>query len=239
MGTERERRHRRLEGLMLDELVLLGGGREVAPRPRHRRGAGHVEAARGGVELDVGDICLEQAGGDALGLLDESDGGLVHGGAALLQRTAAHRAEPHRSEVGVAPHEGEPVDVDARLRAGDHRPGGVVSLAVRRGAGVDGARAVGVDLDLRARVAGSLVLRPLTEVTELLHEGDRTIRDGWPFNYWGLEPLDKSRPDWKTRYACAFQVPMHGVQSAELTYAPTFASAKEERPDIVCRASTL
>ena len=74
--------------------------------------------------------------------------GLVDGDAALLQRPRAHRARSDRSQVGVAPHEREVVDVDAGLGAGDRRPRRVVPLAVRRGAGVDGAGAVVVDLDL-------------------------------------------------------------------------------------------
>jgi hypothetical protein len=39
-----------------------------------------------------------------------------------------------------------------------------------------------------------------------IHEGDPSLRSGWPFEYWGLEPFDDDRPDWKIRYASVFQI---------------------------------
>ena len=131
-----------------EQLAGLGGGGDVGPALAHRRSTGDVERTAADVEHDVGDIGLEQAGGDAFGLLDQTDRRLVHGDAALLQRARAHRAGSDRRQVGVAPHEREVVDVDAGLGAGDRRPRRVVPLAVRRRAGEDRARAVVVDLDL-------------------------------------------------------------------------------------------
>jgi chemotaxis methyl-accepting protein methylase len=64
----------------------------------------------------------------------------------------------------------------------------------------------GVDLDVRTRVARELGWTPVTERLEEVHEGDPSLRDGWPLKYWGLEPLDRSRPDFALRYAAAFQV---------------------------------
>jgi SAM-dependent methyltransferase len=69
----------------------------------------------------------------------------------------------------------------------------------------------GVDLDIRTRVAHDLGLNPVQELLEDIHEGDPDIRSCWPFHYAGLEPLNKSRRDWKIRYAAAFQ----RVSSAE------------------------
>jgi hypothetical protein len=39
-----------------------------------------------------------------------------------------------------------------------------------------------------------------------VHEGDATLTVSWPFKYWGVEPFDKSRPDWRIRYASVFQL---------------------------------
>jgi chemotaxis methyl-accepting protein methylase/mannose-6-phosphate isomerase-like protein (cupin superfamily) len=64
----------------------------------------------------------------------------------------------------------------------------------------------GIDLDIRASVANDLGWRALGELIEEIHEGDPCMRSLWPFHYVGLEPLDKHRPDWRRRYATAFQV---------------------------------
>jgi chemotaxis methyl-accepting protein methylase len=65
----------------------------------------------------------------------------------------------------------------------------------------------GIDLDIRARVARDLGWIPLPDLLEEIHEGDPSLRSGWPWHYSGLEPLDKRRPDWQIRYAAGFQVP--------------------------------
>jgi hypothetical protein len=44
------------------------------------------------------------------------------------------------------------------------------------------------------------------DLLEAIHDGDRSLREVWPYKYWGLEPLDKRRPDWPIRYASAFRV---------------------------------
>jgi hypothetical protein len=65
----------------------------------------------------------------------------------------------------------------------------------------------GVDLDVRERVAQELLLRPISLRIEELHDVNLRERRGWPWEYWGLEPLDKTREDWVRRYATAFVVP--------------------------------
>lgn len=65
----------------------------------------------------------------------------------------------------------------------------------------------GVDVDVRTKVIRSLGWTPITERIEELHDGDHTLRDGFPWEYWALEPLDKSKPDWQLRYATVFQRP--------------------------------
>jgi chemotaxis methyl-accepting protein methylase len=63
----------------------------------------------------------------------------------------------------------------------------------------------GVDLGVRSKVAQEVGLTPVTELIEDIHEGDQSLRRDWPLRYWGLEPIDERRPDWKMRYASVFQ----------------------------------
>ena len=65
----------------------------------------------------------------------------------------------------------------------------------------------GVDLDVRTNLARELGWKPVEELLEEIHGGDKWLRQLWPAHYAGLEPLDKRRPDWKLRYAAAFQLP--------------------------------
>jgi chemotaxis methyl-accepting protein methylase len=63
----------------------------------------------------------------------------------------------------------------------------------------------GVDLDVRMRVAVDMKWKAVTELIAEVHDGDPSIRDGWPFDYWAKEPLDAKRSDAAMRYASAFQ----------------------------------
>ena len=65
----------------------------------------------------------------------------------------------------------------------------------------------GVDLEVRSKVAQELGWRPVTELISEIHEGDPSLRRDWPLQYWGLEPLDQGRTDWKMRYASVFHLP--------------------------------
>lgn len=64
----------------------------------------------------------------------------------------------------------------------------------------------GIDLDVRTRVALEAGWTPVTEMMREMHDGDESIRRGWPLEYWGLEPFDERRPDWQIRYASVFRV---------------------------------
>ena len=64
----------------------------------------------------------------------------------------------------------------------------------------------GVDLDVRAKVALDLGWEPVTELIAEIHDGDPSLRDGWPCAWWALEPLNRTRRDWQNRYAAAFRV---------------------------------
>lgn len=63
----------------------------------------------------------------------------------------------------------------------------------------------GVDLEVRAKVAHELGWRPIPELLEQIHDGDPSVRGGWPWWWWSLEPLNHRRHDWQLRYAAAFQ----------------------------------
>jgi hypothetical protein len=64
----------------------------------------------------------------------------------------------------------------------------------------------GIDLDVRTRVAKEMNWKPVTDLMKELHEGDASIRRGWPLEYWGLEPFCDNRSDWRIRYASVFQI---------------------------------
>ena len=64
----------------------------------------------------------------------------------------------------------------------------------------------GIDLDVRTRVARGMGWKPVTDLIRDIHEGDPSLRRGWPLEYWGLEPFCDDRSDWKIRYASVFQI---------------------------------
>jgi len=64
----------------------------------------------------------------------------------------------------------------------------------------------GVDLDVRTKVALDLDWQPVPELLREIHNGDPSVRADWPWQWWGLEPLNQRRPDWRTRYAASFQI---------------------------------
>ena len=64
----------------------------------------------------------------------------------------------------------------------------------------------GVDLDVRTKVALDLGWEPVAELMAEIHDGDPSLRVDWPWRAWGLEPLNRKRHDWRTRYAAAFRI---------------------------------
>ena len=76
----------------------------------------------------------------------------------------------------------------------------------------------GVDLDVRTRAARELGWQPLADSIQETHDGDPSVRNDWPWAYWGLEPLDTRRADWAVRYASVFEMP--AVASTRSTPAP-------------------
>lgn len=64
----------------------------------------------------------------------------------------------------------------------------------------------GIDLDVRSDVARGMGWKPVKDLIREIHEGDISLRQGWPLEYWGLEPFCDTRLDWQIRYASAFQV---------------------------------
>jgi chemotaxis methyl-accepting protein methylase len=64
----------------------------------------------------------------------------------------------------------------------------------------------GVDLDVRTNVALELGWEPVSELRAEIHDGDPLVRADWPWRWWGLEPLDRRRPDWAMRYSAVFRI---------------------------------
>jgi chemotaxis methyl-accepting protein methylase len=64
----------------------------------------------------------------------------------------------------------------------------------------------GVDLDVRTKVVLGMGWKPVMDLIREIHEGDPSLRRGWPLAYWGLEPFCDHRPDWNVRYASVFQI---------------------------------
>jgi len=64
----------------------------------------------------------------------------------------------------------------------------------------------GVDLDVRTKVALDLGWEPVRELMVEIHDGDCSVRGDWPWEWWGLEPLNQKRHDWQIRYAAVFRV---------------------------------
>jgi SAM-dependent methyltransferase len=64
----------------------------------------------------------------------------------------------------------------------------------------------GVNLDVRTRVALDLGWEPVPWLRAEIHDGDPLVRSDWPWRWWGLEPLDRRRPDWELRYSAAFRI---------------------------------
>ncbi len=64
----------------------------------------------------------------------------------------------------------------------------------------------GVDLDVRTKVAIDLGWEPVPELIAEIHNGDPSLRADWPWEWWGLEPLNRSKQDWQTHYAAVFRI---------------------------------
>ncbi|PYL63794.1 MAG: chemotaxis protein CheR, partial [Verrucomicrobia bacterium] len=64
----------------------------------------------------------------------------------------------------------------------------------------------GVDLELRTKVALDMGWEPVRDLMVEIHNGDCSVRADWPWEWWGLEPLNPKRQDWQTRYAVAFRI---------------------------------
>ena len=65
---------------------------------------------------------------------------------------------------------------------------------------------LGVDLTVRSKVARELGWHPVPDLIREIHDGDPSVRGDWPWEWWGLEPLNDKMPDWQLRYAAAYRV---------------------------------
>jgi chemotaxis methyl-accepting protein methylase len=78
----------------------------------------------------------------------------------------------------------------------------------------------GIDLDVRTKVARRMGWKPVTDLIREIHEGDPSLRRGWPLEYWGLEPFCDDRSDWRIRYASVFQIGEAPLPVPESRVAP-------------------
>ena len=83
----------------------------------------------------------------------------------------------------------------------------------------------GIDLDLRARLARELQLSPIATRLREIHDGDQPARASWPWEYWGVEPLNMSHTDWQWRYAAVFRIPENGTTAPQVLGAENAAPA--------------
>jgi chemotaxis methyl-accepting protein methylase len=84
----------------------------------------------------------------------------------------------------------------------------------------------GLDLNVRSKVARALGWKPVTTLIREIHDGDMSIRQDWPLQYWGLEPFDENRRDRDLHYAAVFQI---GVESSTARAGESSA----EKPQMV------
>ena len=65
----------------------------------------------------------------------------------------------------------------------------------------------GMDLDQRPRLVEAHGLEPVNWNIAAIHDADDMRRSAWPWDYWSLEPLNASAPDYLNRYATIFVKP--------------------------------
>jgi len=75
----------------------------------------------------------------------------------------------------------------------------------------------GIDLEVRTRVVRDLMLEPITDSIADIHNGDPSLTGDWPLIYWGLEPFNMRRRDWRIRYSTVFRVPRSAASPAKPT----------------------
>ncbi len=66
--------------------------------------------------------------------------------------------------------------------------------------------ASGVDLDVRAKIAQEMGWKPVTEMMREVYEGDPSLTNEWPTEYWTVEPFQTKQRDWITRYSSVFRL---------------------------------
>ena len=88
----------------------------------------------------------------------------------------------------------------------------------------------GVDLAVRRKVARALGWKRVTELIHEIHDGDSSLRRGWPLEYWGLEPFDQRRSDWMERYAAVFQCEEPAGEKTQQELAAPLVTGETQTP---------
>jgi chemotaxis methyl-accepting protein methylase len=55
-------------------------------------------------------------------------------------------------------------------------------------------------------VLGEMGWQPVPDLIREIHDGDPSVRRDWPWQWWGLEPLNDRCRDWQLRYAVAYRL---------------------------------
>jgi chemotaxis protein methyltransferase CheR len=74
----------------------------------------------------------------------------------------------------------------------------------------------GIDLEVRTKVALDLDWKPVPDLIAEIHDGDPSVRADWPWQWWGLEPMNQRRRDWQTRYAASFRIVSPQLKSIKM-----------------------
>ncbi len=119
-----------------------------------------------------------------------------------MARRRCVRSRPHQ-DSGAAGHRARQQFPVSHARGSC----GVLSAKHRPAGGAEGHLFVlGVDLEVREKVARELGWQPVPDLIREIHDGDPSVRKDWPWDWWGLEPLNDRRKDWQLRYGVAFRV---------------------------------
>ena len=65
---------------------------------------------------------------------------------------------------------------------------------------------MGIDPNVRVTVARDLRWRAVSKLIDEIHEGNPSLLGDWPFDWWGFQPFDKKRDDWRMRNVAVFRL---------------------------------
>lgn len=91
----------------------------------------------------------------------------------------------------------------------------------------------GVDLEVRTKVARELSWKPVTENMRETHEGDCSLRRGWPLEYWGVEPFGAVEEHEGLRYVSIFQIPAQDCSATSDSSIAAVGGPEESEQEVL------